>query len=146
MRVGIAGAFVAVWCAGCASQPAPPITAAVAPGQARISITRADEGPSWAAAAKIDINGAHVVDLAPGQSYTGGVASGPVSVTATAAMDIGHYTVKFNAVAGKTYVFQVSKRGAHVAAGVLGGLAGIVIDTAANGDASGAFQITAGAP
>jgi hypothetical protein len=142
MRAGFAGTIVAVWCAGCASQPPPPIAAAVAPGQARISITRVDEGPSWSAAAKIDINGAHVVDLAPGQSYSGGVASGPVSVTATAAMDIGQYTVKFNAVAGKTYAFQVLKRGARAVAALLGGVAGIVIDTAANGDTSGAFQIT----
>lgn len=134
--------MIAACCAGCASQPVAPVVAAVAPGQAKISIARVDEGPSWSAAAQIDINGTHVVELAPGQTYTGGVPPGPVSVTASASMDIGHYTVHFNAVAGKTYAFQVGKRGAHIVAGVLGGLSGLVIDAAANGETSGAFQIT----
>jgi hypothetical protein len=148
MRVRIGGAifFAAVWCAGCATQPAAPIVAAVAPAQARISIARADEGPSWGAAAKIDVNGAHLVDLAPGQTYTGGVAPGPVSVTAYAGMDIGHYTVKFNAAAGKTYAFQVSRRNERLPAALLGGAVGIVIDTAANGETSGAYKITQVAP
>ena len=59
MRVRIGGIvfFAALWCAGCASQPAAPIVAAVAPGHARISITRTDEGPSWSTAAKIEVNG-----------------------------------------------------------------------------------------
>ena len=119
-----------------------PIVAAVAPGQARISITRTDEGPSWSTAAKIDVNGAHVADLAPGQAYTGGVAPGPVSLTARASVDIGYYTENFNAVAGKTYVFQVSKRTEQVVAGVLGGVVGMSIDAAANNEKSGAFKIT----
>jgi len=144
MRVGIAAALavVAVAGAGCAGQAPPPIVAAVTPGQARISLTRTDSGPSWAAAAQIEVNGAHVVELAPGQSYSGGVAPGPVTMTATANWDIGHYTVKFNAAAGKTYAFQVSPRGEHTAAGLLGGVAGMVIETAASGDTSGAFKIT----
>lgn len=148
MRAGIWGALfvVVACCAGCASQPAAPLMSAVAPGQARISIRRTDEGPSWSAAAQIAINGAHVVELAPGQSYSGGVAPGPVAMIATAKMDIGQYVVKFNAVAGKSYAFEVSKRGAHTAAGLLGGVAGMIVETAANGDQSGAFQITEVAP
>ena len=133
---------MAVWCAGCAAQPAAPIVASVAPGQARISITRVDEGPSWSTAAKIEVNGSHVGDLAPGQTYTGGVAPGPISLTAKAAVDIGFYTVKFNAVAGKTYAFQVSKRTEQVVASVLGGMVGMAIDAAANNETSGAFKIT----
>src|ERR1700740_671626 len=113
MRLGIWGTLLVVvaCCAGCASQPAVPLVSAVAPGQARISIKRTDEGPSWSAAAQIEINGAHVAELAPGQSYTGGVRPGPVSMTAKANMDIGLYVVKFNAVAGRTYAFEVAKRG-----------------------------------
>jgi hypothetical protein len=148
MRARIGGAlfFAAVWCAGCTSQPAATIVSAVAPGQARISITRTDDGPSWSTAAKIEVNGANVADLAPGQTYTGGVATGPVSLTAKALVDIGYYTVKFNAVAGKTYTFQVSKRTEQVIAGVLGGMVGMAIDAAANAEASGAFKIAPVAP
>lgn len=137
--------MVVACCAGCASQPAAPLVSAVAPGQARIAIKRTDEGPSWGAAAQIEINGAHVAELAPGQSYTGGVPPGPVSMTAKANMDIGQYVVKFNAVAGKTYAFEVSKRGAQTAAAILGGAAGMIIEAAASGDQSGAFKITAAA-
>jgi hypothetical protein len=144
VRAGFWGTLlvIAACCAGCASQPVAPVVAAVAPGQAKVSITRVDEGPSWSAAAQIDINGTHVVELAPGQTYTGGVPPGPVSMTASASMDIGHYTVHFNAAAGRSYAFQISKRGAHIAAGVLGGLSGLVIDAAANGETSGPFEIT----
>jgi hypothetical protein len=74
------------------------------------------------------------------------VAPGPVSVTAYAGMDIGHYTVKFNAAAGKTYAFQVSRRNERLPAALLGGAVGIVIDTAANGETSGAYKITQVAP
>jgi hypothetical protein len=144
MRVGAWGTLLVMvaCCAGCASQPAAPVVSAVAPGQAQISITRTNEGPSWSAAAQIDINGAHVVALAPGQSYSGGVPPGPVTMTARANMDIGQYVVKFNAVAGKTYAFEVSKRGAQTAAGILGGAAGMILEAAASGDQSGAFKIT----
>lgn len=143
MRLGIWGTLlVAAACAGCASQPMAPIVSAVAPGQARISITRTDEGPSWGAAAQIEINGAQVVALAPGQSYSGGVSPGPVTMIATANMDIGRYVMTFNAVAGKTYAFDVSKRGAHTAAGVVGGVAGMIVESAVNADRGGPFMIT----
>lgn len=143
MRLGIWGALLLMvaCCAGCASQPAAPLVSAVAPGQARITIRRTDEGPSWGAAAQIAINGAHVAELAPGQSYSGGVPPGPVAMTVTANMDIGQYDLKFNAVAGRSYAFEVSRRGEHMAAGMFG-LTGMILETAANGNQSGAFKIT----
>src|SRR5579862_5854727 len=106
MRVRIWGSLLlAVWCAGCSVQPPAPLVNAVAPGQARITVTReALPGPPVIID---DINGAHVADLQPGQTYIGGVPPGPTSVTATGTAEPGHYVVKFNAVAGKTYAFQV---------------------------------------
>jgi len=144
MRVGISGALLVMiaCCAGCASQPAAPIVSAVAPGQARISITRTDHQPlSWGPGAQITINGV-LVELAPGQNYSGGVPPGPVTITAAAKMDIGRYVVRFNAAAGKTYAFEVSQRGARIAAGAIGGLAGMIVESAASGEQSGAFKIT----
>src|ERR1700726_820779 len=105
MRLGIGGSLVmAIWCAGCAAQPTAPLVNAVAPGQARITITRdALPGPpvmiddidgghvAPVPAALIDVNDAHVADLAPGQAYTGGVPPGPASVTATGTAEPGHY-------------------------------------------------------
>jgi len=141
MRVVIRATLIVMiaFCAGCASQPAP-IMSAVAPGQARISITRTDHALPFTRA-EIKINGA-LIELAPGQSYSGGVPPGPVTMTASGKMDVGQYVVKFNAVAGKTYAFEVSQRAERIAASAIGGVAGMMIESAASGDQSGAFKIT----
>jgi hypothetical protein len=138
--IGAIISFIAICCAGCASQPAQPIIAAVAPGQAKIVLTRADEGPL--ASVHVAVNGSHVVDLDAGQSYTGGVPPGHVTLTATLSWDIGQYTVEFNAAPGKTYKFLLSRRGEHLAAAILFGLPGLVVETTASGGQSGEYRIT----
>jgi hypothetical protein len=161
MRLRIWGSLlVAVWCAGCAAQPTLPLVNAVAPGQARITVTReALPGPpviiddingghvAEMPAALIDVNEAHVADLQPGQTYVGGVPPGPTSVTATGTAEPGHYVVKFNAVAGKTYAFQVAPRtdATRKVAMVLGTLPA-VIEATAKGETGGPFKITQVAP
>jgi hypothetical protein len=144
MRVGIGFILlsVAICCAGCASQPAPAIVSAVAPGQAKIVLTRSDEGSSLSPTVHIAVNGTQVVDLAPGQSYTGGVPRGPITLTASEAWDIGQYTLRFDAAPGKTYKFLLSRRGEHMVAGILGGLSGMILETALSGEQSGDYKIT----
>jgi hypothetical protein len=138
---GIILLSVAICCAGCASQPAPAVVSTIAPGQAKIVLTRANEGPLLASV-HVAVNGTHVVDLDAGQSYTGGVPPGHVTLTATLSWDIGQYKVEFNAVAGKTYKFLLSRRGEHLAAAILFGLPGLVVETAASGEQSGEYRIT----
>ncbi len=138
--VGAALFFVGVCCAGCVTQSAPPIKSAVAPGQARLSITRANE--TSLDTVHIAVNGVQTVDLVAGESYSGGVRAGPVSVTASVSLDLGQYTVRFNAVPGRTYAFEVSKRTERIVEGLVGGMAALVTDTAANGEHSGAYRIT----
>lgn len=161
MPVRIWGSLLmAVWCAGCAAQPTLPLVNAVAPGQARITITReALPGPpviiddingghvAETAAALIDVNDTHVADLAPGQTYVGGVSPGPTSVTAAGTGNPGHYTVKFNAVAGKTYAFQVAPRAeaSRTVATVMGALPA-AIEATAKGDVGGPYKLTQVAP
>jgi hypothetical protein len=78
------------------------------------------------------------------------VRPGPTVLTVTCWCGPGRYSVKFNAEPGKSYRFLVSPRGEQFAAemvgtaagGVIGGMAGVAIDTADNGDNSGTFQIT----
>ncbi len=97
MRLGIGALFslIAICCAGCASQPAAPIVSTVAPRQAKIVLTRSDQGPYiFSSSVQIDANGKHLIDLAPGQSYTGGVAPGSVTLTATVEMDMGQYKIE----------------------------------------------------
>jgi hypothetical protein len=144
LRIGAIISIIAICCAGCASQPAQPIVSAVVPGQAKITITRANQGPyiGPAATVHVAVNGTEVVSLAAGQTYTGGVKPGAVTLTASEALDIGQYTLRFDAVPGKTYKFLLSRRSVHMMAGVFGGLAGMVVETAVSGEQSGDYQIT----
>ena len=152
---------MAAWCAGCAAQPTLPLVNAVAPGQARITITReALPGPpvmiddingghvAEMPAALIDVNDAHVADLQPGQTYVAGVPPGPTNVTATGfGLEPGHYVVKFDAVAGSLCLPGVAAyRCLRRTAIVLGGVAGAVMEAAAKGETGGPFKITQVAP
>src|SRR5262249_21864357 len=101
---------------------------------------------------QISVNGTHLTDLTPGQSYTGGVPRGAVTLTLTQAGDIGHYNLEFNAVPGKTYAFKAAHGRSYdfelpprieprvpIA---LGGFAGVLLEEAASGEHSGGFKIT----
>jgi hypothetical protein len=145
MRVGIGALFaiVAVFCAGCASQPASPIVSTVAPGQAKIVLTRTDTPACIAGCAvQIEANGNHLVELAPGQTFTGGVPAGTITLTAWQSLDIGQYKIEFKAVPGKTYAFEVSPRIEHRVAGIVGGLSGLFVETVVSGEHAGGFKIT----
>jgi hypothetical protein len=143
LRIGAIFSFIAILCAGCASQPAPPIVAAVASGQAKITISRTDTGPYIGpSSVQIDANGEHLVELAPGQSYTGGVPAGTVTLVVWQSLDIGQYKIEFKALPGKTYAFEVSPRTEHKVAAIIGGLSGLFVETVASGEHSGGFKIT----
>jgi hypothetical protein len=143
LQIGAIFSFIAILCAGCASQPAAPIVAAVAPGQAKITISRTDTGPYIGpSSVQIDVNGEHLVELAPGQSYTGGVPAGTVTLVVWQSLDIGQFKIEFKALPGKTYAFEVSPRTEHKVAAIVGGLSGLFVETVASGEHSGAFKIT----
>jgi hypothetical protein len=145
MRLGLGAilSFIAICCAGCASQPAQPIVSTVAPGQAKIVIRRTDTPACIAGCAvQIEANGNHLVELAPGQTFTGGVPAGTVALVAWQSLDIGQYKIEFKAVPGKSYAFEVSPRIEHRVAGVLFGLSGLFAETVVSGDHAGGFQIT----
>ena len=90
----------------------------------------------------VAVNGTHLVDLDAGQSYTGGVPPGHVTLTASLSWDIGQYKYEFNAAPGKSYAFELSRRVEHLAAGILFGLSGLVVETIASGEQSGEYKIT----
>ena len=134
---------LALLLAGCVTDG--PITSAlpVAAGQATVTVSRPNGWYGAAVAVDIDANGAKIASLAAGGSYTGPVHPGPVTLTATCWSSPGRYTIHFNAEAGKRYAFEVSSRNEQIAAAAVGGIVGLAVDTAANGETSGAFQITA---
>jgi hypothetical protein len=145
MRLGIGAilSVIAIGCAGCASQPAQPIISAVAPGQAKIAITRTDTPACIVPCpVQVDANGNHLVELAPGQTFTGGVPGGAVTLVVRQSLDIGQYKVEFKAVSGKTYAFEVSPRTEHKVAAIVGGMTGLSVETVASGEHSGGFKIT----
>jgi hypothetical protein len=129
--------------AGCVTDGPLASVVPVAPGQASITISRANGWYGSAVTVDIDANGAKIASLAAGGSYTGPVSPGPVTLTATSWSSPGRYTVRFKADPGKRYAFAVSARDDQVVATAVGGVIGLVADTAINGETSGAFQITA---
>jgi hypothetical protein len=88
-------------------------------------------------------NGSKIASLDKGATYSGNVPAGPVTLTTSCPCDLGHYTIHFNAQAGKRYAFEVSPRNEQYAAVVFGGLVGYAVDAAANGENGGTFKIVA---
>lgn len=54
----------------------------------------------------------------------------------------GNYVKSFDAVAGQTYYFEVTRRAGNIIAGVVGGAVGVLVDRAIQGDEAGIFKIT----
>jgi hypothetical protein len=106
-----------------------------------LSIKRVDGTSLLGSTVHVAVNDVKVADIAEGQTYTGSIRAGEVSVTVSGTADIGQYTVHIKAVPGRTYAFQVSKRPAHWVAGVVGGLAGLIVATAASGEHGGSYQL-----
>ena len=144
MRLGIGAilSVIAIGCAGCASQPAQPIISAVAPGQAKIAITRTDTPACIVPClVQVDANGNHLAELAPGQTFTGGVPGGTVTGGLAVAR---HWPIqtRIQSRVGKTYAFEVSPRTEHKVAAIVGGMTGLFVETVASGEHSGGFKIT----
>lgn len=110
---------------------APPVTR-VARGQASVTIGRPNTWYGAAASVDIDANGARIASLAAGDNYTGPVAPGPATFTATCWSSLGRYTIHFNAEVGRSYAFEVSSRHEQIAATVAFGVIELAADTAIN--------------
>jgi len=54
----------------------------------------------------------------------------------------GNYVKSFDAVAGQTYYFEVSRRVGNIVTGAVGGAVGILAERAIQGDEAGIFKIT----
>jgi hypothetical protein len=152
MRWGVVGVLLVIvaCCVGCEPPPSnAPIAAAVAPGQAKLSITRESEESLGFAPVHIALDGTQLIDLAKGQTYTGGIPAGSVSLTASMDGQWGKYTERFTTVPGRTYTFLVERRVEHAVAtslnnyGVIGGIAAMALDS---GEQSGPYKITPVSP
>ena len=86
------------------------VASPVARGQATVAITRPGGWYISAVAVDIEANGTRIASIDNGGSYTGPVAPGPVTLTATSWSSPGRYSVHFNAEPGKRYAFAVTPR------------------------------------
>ena len=133
--------------AGCVtdqSATASAAPAAIAAGQAVVTITRTDSYQAAGLSVEVTANGAKFASVDNGATFTGGINPGPVTLTVSHWSSPGQYTVRFNAEAGKRYAFQISPRSEQMLAGIAVGFAGVLADTAINGaEQSGTFKIVA---
>ncbi len=127
----------------CVTNDTAPTVLAVGPGQASIAISRTNGWYASGVPVDLEVNGAKLTSLAIGGSYTGPLPPGPVTLTATCWCGPGRYTVRFDAVAGKRYTFEVSPREEQFGSQLVFGVVGLAADTIANQDTSGTFKITA---
>jgi hypothetical protein len=128
--------------AGCVTDQTTAAVAPVAipPGQASLTITRVNNYMGALVPVNVSANGAEFASLGLGESFTGGIKPGPVTLTTSMWSTPGSYTVHFNAVAGKHYAFELQSRGAGIAL-ASAGIIGSVVDAAANGEQSGPYKL-----
>jgi len=130
--------------AGCVTDQSATASAApvaIPPGQASLTISRVNNYYGALVPVRVSANGADFASLGLGESFTGGVKPGPVTLTTSMWSTPGNYTVHFNAVAGKRYAFELQPREAGIALAVAGGIVGAVADAAANGEQSGPYKL-----
>ena len=125
--------------------PAPPPVAAIPPGMAGVTVTRASGLYGGLAALHVHVNGQKVADLQVGESYVAPVRPGSVNVTITMFGAPGSDTVNFTAHAGQRYKFAVGAREGVMAGTVIGaavlGPVGAVAGGAIGGGSIFPFQI-----
>jgi hypothetical protein len=114
---------------------------AQAQGSASITVTRPDGLYAALTAVDVELNGVRVAKLDNGGTFKAAIRPGNTTLGVTLWSSPGRYKISFKAAPGKRYAFVVTPRGEQVMAGLLGGLAGVMIDTAVN-ENSGAFKIT----
>jgi hypothetical protein len=128
--------------AGCVTDQSATASAApvIPPSQASVTITRVNNYYGALVPVNVTANGASFASLGLGETITGGVKPGPVTLTTTMWSTPGSYTVHFNAEAGKRYAFELQPRGAGLAL-ASAGIIGSVVDAAANGEQSGPYKL-----
>lgn len=138
------GILIAGLGGGCAGsdpiQTAALAAAPIAPGKARVSITRTSAVLYAAAPATITLNDQKVASVGNGETAIVDIPAGANTLAASAWSYPGEYKVKLNAFAGQTYKLEVAPRGDSFGPSVLLGPIGGMIDSAANENA-GAFEL-----
>jgi hypothetical protein len=118
-----------------------PPSGAQAQGRATITVTRPEGLYGALASVDVELNGVRVAKLENGGRFTAAIPPGNTTLSATMWSAPGRYKISFKAAPGRRYAFVLTPRNEQMVAGLLGGLAGMMIDTAVN-ENSGPFKIT----
>lgn len=110
-------------------------------GTARLTLTRTTDMLYLGAAAFVSVDGKKVATLWRGESATVTIPAGPNRVAVDAFLQPGSFVVVVNARPGGHYAMEISPRGESYIPGAVFGLAGAVIDAAANENKAGAFKM-----
>jgi hypothetical protein len=94
---------------GCATPPGSSIDPA-STDTAKLVLSRPSDRTHRNVKALVDVNGARAVELEREEGFTAPVRPGPTLVSVSGPPYPGHYSISFNAEAGKTYRFEVSPR------------------------------------
>jgi hypothetical protein len=94
---------------GCATPPGS-IADPTSTDTAELVLSRPSERTHRNLTALVDVNGARAVDLERQEGFTAPIRPGPTLVSVSGAPYPGHYSISFNAEAGKTYRLEVSSR------------------------------------
>lgn len=123
--------------AGCATQgntPAATMTSAPA-GKAQVVITRSSDMLYVAAAARVDLNGMRAASLWRGESYSGVVDPGLLTISTDAWSAPGRSAIRFNVEPGKAYFIELAPNAGSMWSGAALGLVGQAIE------GNGPFQL-----
>jgi hypothetical protein len=126
--------------------PAPPPVAAIPPGMASMTITRADAYYGRLVPIHVEVNDHKVADLKVGETHVAPVRPGPIAIAISAFGVPGREIHNFTAQAGKRYNFVIRPRegvmtGAVVGAALLGPVGTIVGQAATTGGTLHVFEI-----
>lgn len=110
-------------------------------GGARLTLTRTTDVLYFAATAIVRVNGKQVASLGRGESATVTIAPGANKVAVDAFLQPGSFVLDLHARPGGNYAIEISPRGESYASVVVFGLAGVLIDAAANNNKAGAFKL-----
>jgi len=113
----------------------------IPPSRATLTVTRVNNYYAALMPVAVTANGADFASLGLGETRTGGIKPGPVTLAATMLATPGTYTVHFNAEAGKRYAFELQPRTAGMVAAVSADILGSVVDAAANGEQAGPYKL-----
>lgn len=113
---------------------------AIPPGRALLTISRVNNYAGALVPVRISANGAEFASLGLGESFTGAIKPGAMTLTTSMWSTPGSFTVHFNAEAGKRYAFELQPRTAGLA-WAAAGIVGSVVDAAANGEQSGPYKL-----